>query len=95
MHYNAQVSDKIKEFQDLSINSGNCFGDYEIINDIGRLCDVVTDEDCVFYVLKIAKMEINITEFLANIKSLNDSIIHIVLILRAFLRFLSFAVCSP
>lgn len=40
-------------------------------------------------------MEINITEFLAIIKSLNDSIIHIVLILRAFLRSLSFAVCSP
>ncbi len=52
MHYNAQVSEKSNEFQDLSIKPGNCFGDYEIINDISRLCDVVSDEDCVFYVLK-------------------------------------------
>ena len=51
MHYNADVSDKIKEFQDLSINPGNCFGDYEIINGIYRLCNVVTDEECIFYAL--------------------------------------------
>ena len=67
MHYNAQVSDKIKEFQDLSINSGNCFGDYEIINDISRLCDVVTDEDCVFYVLKKS----DLLDILKNVRKKN------------------------
>ena len=54
MHYNAKnnIEDKIKEYQDLNINSSSCFGDYEIINDISRLCDVITDEECIFYVLK-------------------------------------------
>ena len=54
MHYNAKnnIEDKIKEYQDLNINSSSCFCDYEIINDFSRLCDVITDEECIFYVLK-------------------------------------------
>ena len=51
MHFNADVTNKIEDFQNLNIIPGNCFGDYEIINDIYRLCDVVTDEECIFYVL--------------------------------------------
>ena len=54
MHYNAKnnIEEIIKEYQDLKINSPSSFGDYEIINDISRLCDVITDEECIFYVLK-------------------------------------------
>ena len=51
MHFNADVKDKIEDYQNLNIIPGNSFGDYEIINDICRLCDVVTDEECIFYVL--------------------------------------------
>jgi CRP-like cAMP-binding protein len=51
MHFNADVTNKIEDYQNLNIIPGDCFGDYEIINDIYRLCDVVTDEECIFYVL--------------------------------------------
>ena len=67
MHYNASISEKIKEFQDLSINPGNCFGDYEIVNDISRLCDVITDEKSTFYVLK----KNDLMEVLKNVRKKN------------------------
>ena len=69
MHYNADVSDKIKEFQDLSINPGNCFGDYEIINGIYRLCNVVTDEECIFYALD----KNDLLDLLKNVRKKNLS----------------------
>ena len=67
MHYNASISEKIKEFQDLSINPGNCFGDYELVNDISRLCDVITDEKSTFYALK----KNDLMEVLKNVRKKN------------------------
>ena len=54
MYYNAKnnIEEKIKEYQDLNIYSPSCFGDYELINNISRLCDVITEEECIFYALK-------------------------------------------
>ena len=71
MHYNALINkeDKIKEYQDLNINKGSCFGDYEIINDICRLCSVVSDEECIFYCLK----KNDLLEVLENVRKKNLS----------------------
>ena len=69
MHYNAKnsIEDKIKENQYLNINSPSSFGDYEIINDILRLCDVITDEECIFYVLK----KDDLLDTLSNVRKKN------------------------